>query len=109
MGRRHLLLKVHLFGPPSPVPTAWPLVVLGDDSLLTSLREIVAAIHLGLPMLIVVLSDAAYGAEVHHLCSLSLPIEFARFKSSDFAAITTAMGAKGLVERSTGDLEQLKE
>ena len=62
MGRRHLLLKVHLFGPPSPVPTAWPLVVLGDDGLLKSLREIDAAIHLGLPMLIVVMNDAAYRA-----------------------------------------------
>ena len=85
------------------------VVVLGDGGLLTSLREIDAAIHLGLPMLIVVMNDAAYGAEVHHVCSLSLPIEFARFKSSDFAAITTVMGVKGLVVRSTGDLEQLKE
>jgi acetolactate synthase I/II/III large subunit len=105
VGRRHLLLKVHLFGPPSPVPTAWPLVVLGDDGLLTSLGEIDAAIHLGLPMLIVVMNDAAYGAEVHHFHSLGLPTELARFKGSDFAAITTAMGAKGVVVRSTGDLE----
>jgi thiamine pyrophosphate-dependent acetolactate synthase large subunit-like protein len=90
-------------------PDRLAVVVLGDGGLLMSLGEIDAAIHLGLPMLIVVMNDAAYGAEVHHFRSLGLPTELARFKGSDFATIATAMGAKGLVVRNTGDLEQLKE
>ncbi len=90
-------------------PDRLAIVVLGDGGLLMSLGEIDAAIHLGLPMLIVVMNDAAYSAEVHHFRSLGLPTELARFKGSDFAAIATAMGAKGLVVRNTGDLEQLRE
>jgi thiamine pyrophosphate-dependent acetolactate synthase large subunit-like protein len=89
-------------------PDRLAVVVLGDGGLLMSLGEIDAAIHLGLPMLIVVMNDAAYGAEVHHFRSLGLPTELARFKGSDFAAIASAMGAKGLVVRNTGDLEQLR-
>ncbi len=90
-------------------PDRLAVVVLGDGGLLMSLGELDAAIHLGLPMLIVVMNDAAYGAEVHHFRSLGLTTELARFKGSDFAAVATAMGAKGLVVRSTRDLEQLKE
>lgn len=90
-------------------PDRLAVIVIGDGGLLMSLGEIDAAIHLGLPVLIVVMNDAAYGAEVHHFRSLGLPTDIARFEGSDFAAIATAMGAKGLVVRSTSDLDQLEE
>ena len=90
-------------------PDRLAVVVIGDGGLLMSLGEIDAAIHLGVPMLIVVMNDAGYGAEVHHFRSLDLPTDIARFKGSDFTAIATAMGGKGLVVRSMGDLAQLEE
>jgi thiamine pyrophosphate-dependent acetolactate synthase large subunit-like protein len=90
-------------------PDRLAVVVMGDGGLLMSLGEIDAAVNLGVSMLVMVINDAAYGAEVHHFRSLGLPTERALLGGIDFAAIAGAMGAKGLEVRSTGDLKALEE
>jgi thiamine pyrophosphate-dependent acetolactate synthase large subunit-like protein len=90
-------------------PDRLATIVVGDGGLLMSLGEIDAAVNLGLPILVVVINDAAYGAEVHHFRSLGLPTELALLGTIDFAAIAGAMGARGLEVRAPGDLERLKE
>jgi thiamine pyrophosphate-dependent acetolactate synthase large subunit-like protein len=90
-------------------PDRLAVVVVGDGGLLMSLGEIDAAVKLDLPILVVVINDAAYGAEVHHFRSLELPTELAILGKIDFAVIAGAMGARGLEVRSNGDLELLKE
>lgn len=90
-------------------PDRLAVIVVGDGGLLMSLGELDAAVHLGLPMLVVVANDAAYGAEVHHFRSLGLPTELALLGETDFAAISTAMGGRGLTVRSAGDLERLED
>jgi acetolactate synthase I/II/III large subunit len=90
-------------------PDRLAVVVMGDGGLLMSLGEIDAAVNLGSPMLVVVINDAAYGAEVHHFRSLDLPTDLALLGEIDFAAIAGAMGASGLEVRSTGDLKRLEE
>jgi thiamine pyrophosphate-dependent acetolactate synthase large subunit-like protein len=85
------------------------MVVVGDGGLLMSLGELDAAVNLGVPLLVVVVNDAAYGAEVHHFRSLGLPTELALLGEIDFAAIASAMGVRGLEVRSIGDLERLEE
>jgi thiamine pyrophosphate-dependent acetolactate synthase large subunit-like protein len=90
-------------------PDRLAMVVVGDGGLLMSLGEIDAAVNLGLPILVVVINDAAYGAEVHHFRSLGLPTDLALLGGIDFAAIAGAMGASGLEVRGPGDLERLKE
>ena len=90
-------------------PERLAVIVVGDGGLLMSLGELDSARNLGLPMLIVVMNDAGYGAEVHHFRDLGLPVDLARLKESDFAAIAGSMGAQGLVVRDVGDLKQLKE
>ena len=86
-------------------PDRLTVVVVGDGGLLMSLGELDAAIHLGLPLLVVVMNDAGYGAEVHHFRALGLPTDLARFGETDFAEIARAMGAQGVVVRSKSDLE----
>ncbi len=90
-------------------PDRLATVVVGDGGLLMSLGELDAAIQLGVPLLVVIMNDAGYGAEVHHFRSLGLPTDLALLGEKDFAAIATAMGAKGVVIRSIGDLERVKE
>ncbi len=85
------------------------VVVIGDGGLLMTLGELDAAIHLGIPVLVVVMNDAAYGAEVHHFQTLRLSTDLARFNGSDFATIATAMGAKGLTVRGIADLDALQD
>jgi thiamine pyrophosphate-dependent acetolactate synthase large subunit-like protein len=90
-------------------PDRLAMIVVGDGGLLMSLGELDAAVNLGLPILVVVINDAAYGAEVHHFRSLGLPTDLALLGGIDFAAIAGAMGARGLEVRGPGDLERLKE
>jgi thiamine pyrophosphate-dependent acetolactate synthase large subunit-like protein len=71
-------------------PDRLAVVVVGDGGLLMSLGEIDAAVNLGSPMLVVVINDAAYGAEVHHFRSLDLPTDLALLGEIDFAAIAGA-------------------
>jgi len=89
-------------------PDRLAVVVVGDGGLLMSLGELDAAVSLGIPVLVVVMNDAGYGAEVHHFRALGLPTGLARFRETDFAAIAAAMGAEGVEVRSTGDLDRIK-
>ena len=89
-------------------PDRLAVVVVGDGGLLMSLGELDAAVHLGIPLLIVVMNDAGYGAEVHHFRSLGLPTDLARFRETEFAAVARAMGAEGIEVRSTGDLDRIE-
>ena len=90
-------------------PDRLAVVVVGDGGLLMSLGELDATIQLGLPLLIVIMNDAGYGAEVHHFRSLNLPTDLALLGEKDFAGIAAAMGAEGLTARSTSDLERVRE
>ena len=90
-------------------PDRLAVAVVGDGGLLMSLGELDATIQLGVPLLIVIMNDAGYGAEVHHFRSLNLPTDLALLGEKDFAGIAAAMGAEGLTARSTADLERVRE
>ena len=47
-------------------PDRLPVAALGDGGALMSAAELDTVVRLGLPMIVVVYNDAAYGAEVHH-------------------------------------------
>ena len=89
-------------------PERLAVVVVGDGGMLMSLGELDAAVHLRIPLLVVVMNDAGYGAEVHHFRALGLHTGLACFGETDFAAIAAAMGAEGVEVRSTGDLDRIK-
>ncbi|MEU8802325.1 thiamine pyrophosphate-binding protein [Spirillospora sp. NPDC048819] len=70
-----------------------PVVVFeGDGSLLTSLGELDTLARSGLPVLVVVLDDAAYGAEVRKLVPRGADPGPARFPPRDLAAVARALG-----------------
>jgi thiamine pyrophosphate-dependent acetolactate synthase large subunit-like protein len=76
-------------------PHALTVVVIGDGGLMMSLCELDTAVRVGLPMLVVVMNDAAYGAEYHLLDRFGLPVEDSCFPDSDFAAVARSLGARG--------------
>ena len=47
-------------------PDRLTVAAVGDGGFLMSATELVTAVRLALPLLVVVYDDAAYGAEVHH-------------------------------------------
>ena len=56
-------------------PDRLTVAALGDGGFLMSATELVTAVRLALPLLVVVYDDAAYGAEVHHFGPDGHPLE----------------------------------
>jgi len=77
----------------------------GDGSLLMHLQELEAVRRHGLKMLICVLNDGAYGAEIHKLRSDGIDDSGAVFGRADFAAIAQGFGLRGA---TVTDLSQFR-
>lgn len=83
-------------------PDRLTVAALGDGGFLMSAAELVTAVRLGLPLLIVVFNDAAYGAEVHHF---GHSLETVTFPDTDLAAIARGYGCDAVTVRAVDDLE----
>jgi len=88
-------------------PDRLTVAALGDGGAFMALGELETAARLGLPMLIVIYDDAAYGAEVHHFGSQGHPTDIVRFPDADLAAVGRAAGGEGVTVRGTGDLTEV--
>ncbi|MGH3327524.1 MAG: thiamine pyrophosphate-binding protein [Streptomycetales bacterium] len=90
-------------------PDRVTVAAVGDGGLLMALGELETVARLGLPMIVVVYNDAAYGAEVHHFRSTGQPLDLVRFPDTDFAALARGAGADGLTVRGPEDLGPVKD
>ena len=90
-------------------PDRLTVAALGDGGALLSLPEFETLGRLGLPMLVVIYDDAAYGAEVHHFAPMGEAVDLAQFPDTDFAALARAAGCHGLTARSLDDLAALRD
>lgn len=68
-------------------------IFVGDGGLLMSLPELETLVRHRLPATIVVMNDAAYGAEVKHLEERGWSRALAEFETPDLAAVARALGA----------------
>lgn len=89
-------------------PDRLTVAALGDGGAMMSLGELETAAHLGVPLLVVIYNDAAYGAEVHHFRPMGQPVDLVRFSDPDLAAYGEAAGGRGSTVRSTRDLGPLE-
>jgi acetolactate synthase I/II/III large subunit len=85
-------------------PDRLTVAALGDGGALMAAGELDTIGRLGLPLLVVVYNDAAYGAEVHHFGPHGEPLDIVTFPDSDFAALGRAAGAEGVTVRRVEDL-----
>ncbi|SNS17993.1 Acetolactate synthase large subunit [Geodermatophilus pulveris] len=85
-------------------PDRLPVAALGDGGALMGAAELETVVRLGLPMVVVVYDDAAYGAEVHHFGPDGHPLDTVRFPETDFAAIARGHGFTAVTVRAPGDL-----
>lgn len=84
-----------------------PTVVFeGDGSLLQMLGELDTAVRAKLPLLVIVMDDGAYGAEIHKFARLGVPIDLCLFDSPDFAAVARGLGMEARTVSTTDGLEQ---
>ena len=90
-------------------PGRLPVAAVGDGGLLMAAAELETVVRLGLPMLVIVYNDAAYGAEVHHFASSGADLSTVRFPQTDFASIARGYGYQAVTVRSPADLGPLDE
>jgi acetolactate synthase I/II/III large subunit len=88
-------------------PDRLPVAALGDGGALMAAAELDTVRRLGLPMLIVVYNDSAYGAEVHHFAD-GQPLDTVTFPDTDIAAIGAGYGLDAVTVRQPDDLEAVR-
>ena len=90
-------------------PDRMPVVVVGDGGFMMSLPQFETAARLGVPLVVVVLDDGAYGAEIHHLRRRGRSLDAAQFSTPDLVAIATALGGDGLRLEHLSDIRVVGE
>jgi thiamine pyrophosphate-dependent acetolactate synthase large subunit-like protein len=90
-------------------PDRLPVAALGDGGALMSAAELETVVRLGLPMLVVVYDDHAYGAEVHHFGPDGHPLETVVFPDTDLAAIARGYGFEAVTVRRADDLAAVRD
>ncbi|MFE5890092.1 thiamine pyrophosphate-binding protein [Streptomyces sp. NPDC056462] len=86
-------------------PDRLPVAALGDGGALMSAVELDTVRRLGLPMVVVVYDDEAYGAEVHHFGPHGHPLDTVRFPPTDIAAVGRGYGFEAVTVRTRADLK----
>ncbi len=86
-------------------PDRITVLAVGDGGLQMSLPELETAARLGLPLLIVVYDDAAYGAEVHPFGAAGRDVSLVRFPDVELTAIGRAAGTAAVEVREYADLD----
>ena len=89
-------------------PDRLTVAALGDGGALMGVSELETAVRLGLPMVIVIYDDEAYGAEVHHFRPNGHALDIVTFPPADIARIGRGFGCDGLTVRRREDLAPVK-
>jgi acetolactate synthase-1/2/3 large subunit len=90
-------------------PDRLVVAALGDGGALMGISELETAVRLGLPMVVVVYDDEAYGAEVHHFGPDGYPVGTVQFPPVDIAQIGRGFGCAAARVRQRGDLAPVQE
>lgn len=87
-------------------PDATTVLVIGDGGLLMTLGELETAVREDVPLVVIVMNDCAYGAEMHYLRLENMPVAQAMFPDVDYAPVAEAFGFRTATIRT---LDQLRE
>jgi acetolactate synthase-1/2/3 large subunit len=89
-------------------PDRLTVAALGDGGALMGISELETVVRLGLPMVIVVYDDEAYGAEVHHFGPHGHPLDTVRFPPTKIAKIGRGFGCEAITVRRRRDLRAVQ-
>jgi len=90
-------------------PDRLTVAALGDGGALMGISELETVVRLGLPMIIVIYDDQAYGAEVHHFGPDGDPLDTVQFPPVKFARIGRGFGCYGVTVRRRRDLRAVEQ
>ncbi len=80
---------------------------VGDGSFLMNLGELETTVREDIPLIIVVMNDCAYGAELHYLKLRDMPVAMSVFPDIDYAPVAEAFGFQAATVRTLDDLKKL--
>jgi acetolactate synthase-1/2/3 large subunit len=83
------------------------VLVIGDGGFLMTMGELETVVREDLPLVVIVMNDCAYGAELHFLRLRQLPVAKSIFPDVGFAPIAEALGYEAHTIRSLDQLEAL--
>jgi acetolactate synthase I/II/III large subunit len=89
-------------------PDRLPVAALGDGGAMMAAAELDTVRRLGLPMVVVIYNDSAYGAEVHHFTD-GEPLDTVTFPETDLAAIGAGYGFDAVTVRHPEDLAAVRD
>ncbi len=88
-------------------PDRTTVLFIGDGGFLMTLSELETTAREGIPLVIVLMNDGAYGAELHYLKMRDMPVSTAVFADIDFAPIAQAFGFEAHTVRTLDELQKL--
>jgi acetolactate synthase-1/2/3 large subunit len=87
-------------------PDETTVLVIGDGGFLMTMGELETVVREDLPLVIVLMNDCAYGAELHFLKMRDLPVAKSVFPDVDYAPIAEAFGFQAMTIRTLEDLKK---
>lgn len=81
--------------------------VCGDGSFLMNLGELETVAREGIPLIIILMNDCAYGAELHFLKERDAPVGLSVFPDIDFGPVAEAFGFETATIRTLDQLRAL--
>jgi len=88
-------------------PDKTTVLVVGDGGFLMTMGELETVVREDLPMVIVLMNDCAYGAELHFLKLRQQPVAKSVFPDVDFAPIAEGFGFEAATIRTLEDLHKV--
>lgn len=88
-------------------PERTTVFIVGDGAFLMTLGELETVVRENIPLVIVVMNDCAYGAEVHFLKMRNMPVAMSVFPDVDFAPVAEAFGFQTATVRTMDELNAL--
>lgn len=88
-------------------PERTTVFFVGDGAFLMTMGELETVVRENIPMVIVVMNDCAYGAELHFLKIREMPVAMSVFPDVDFAPVAEAFGFQTATVRTMDQLQAL--
>lgn len=87
-------------------PNETTVLLIGDGGFLMTMGELETVVREDLPLVVVLMNDCAYGAELHFLKMRDLPVAKSVFPDVDYAPIAEAFGFQAATIRTLDDLKK---
>lgn len=88
-------------------PGRTTVLFIGDGAFLMTMSELESTAREGVPLVVVVMNDAAYGAELHVLRLRGMPTATSQFPDIDYAQVAAAFGFQAATVRTVEELRAL--